>query len=189
MKVILASASPRRRELLKQIGIETEIVPSGCEEIDGKTNAAATVVELNARAKGQWVKTQTGDALPVIAADTVVALENKVLGKPADAEEAKAMLRFLSGKAHQVLTGVYVAFGGKVLVQVCTTDVYFRDLKEAEIEAYVATGEPLDKAGAYGIQGQGAILVKNIAGDYNNVVGLPLTAVYEMLQELGAWHK
>lgn len=189
MKVILASASPRRRELLKQIGIETEIVPSGCEEIDGQTHTAAEVVEYNAASKGQWVKAKTGDALPVIAADTVVALENQVLGKPADAEEAKAMLRFLSGKAHQVLTGVYVAFGGKALVQVCTTDVYFRDLKEAEIEAYVATGEPLDKAGAYGIQGQGAILVKNIAGDYNNVVGLPLTAVYEMLQELGAWHK
>lgn len=189
MKVVLASASPRRRELLKQIDIATEIFPSEFDEAADLDKDAAATVLFNAIGKGQWVKERTGDELPVIAADTVVARDGVILGKPRNEAEAKEMLHFLSGQAHQVLTGVYIAYAGKELSQVCTTQVYFRQLKDEEIAAYVATGEPLDKAGAYGIQGKGAILVERIEGDYNNVVGLPLTAVYEMLGELGAWHK
>ena len=189
MKVVLASASPRRRELLKQLDVATEIVPADFDEAVSLESDAAATVLFNAVGKGREVAARTGTELPVIAADTVVARDGVILGKPADAEEAKEMLRFLSGKVHQVLTGVYVAYGDRELSQVCTTQVYFRKLTEEEIEAYVATGEPLDKAGAYGIQGKGAILVEHIEGDYNNVVGLPLTLVYSMLRELGAWHK
>ena len=189
MQVILASASPRRRELLKQLHIETRIVPSEFAEAAAKDSDAAATVLFNAVGKGQWVKQRLGDALPVIAADTVVASDGAILGKPADEQEAKRMLQALSGKAHQVLTGVYLAYRGQELSAVCTTEVLFRTLSKEEIDDYVATGEPLDKAGAYGIQGRGAILVERIAGDYNNVVGLPLTLVYQLLQKLGAWNK
>ena len=140
----------------------------------------------NALGKCRAVAAQVGDAVPVVAADTVVVVDDDILGKPADAQAAAAMLNRLSGRAHQVLTGVAVKFAGKELAQVCATKVFFRHLTQAEIAAYVAGGEPLDKAGAYGIQGQGALLVEKIEGCYNNVVGLPLTMLYSMLKEVGA---
>lgn len=126
-----------------------------------------------------------GDELPVIAADTIVVIDNVILGKPQDAAAAKAMLQRLSGRTHQVMTGVAVHYKGQQLSKVCVTDVSFRQLTAEEIDAYIATGEPMDKAGAYGIQGRGAVLVEKINGCYNNVVGLPLSLLYLMMQRLG----
>lgn len=185
MQVILASASPRRQELLRQIGIDPLVCPADFNEVSGTESEAYDVVLANAVGKCQAVVKEHGDQLPVIAADTVVVIDGKILGKPADSKEAAAMLQRLSGRAHKVLTGVAVAYQGKQEKEVCETKVVFRDLTEQEIEAYIATGEPLDKAGAYGIQGKGAVLVEKIDGCYNNVVGLPLTRLHLMLAKLG----
>lgn len=185
-EVILASASPRRQELLRQMGLTPLVHPASFAEADGGAVAAHEIALGNARGKCAAVAAELGDSLPVIAADTIVVIDNDVLGKPKDAAAAVAMLRQLSGRSHQVLTGLAVRYQGRELADVVTTEVCFRRLTEAEIAAYVATGEPLDKAGAYGIQGRGAVLVEKIAGCYNNVVGLPLTRLYLMLQEIGA---
>lgn len=186
MQVILASASPRRQELLKQIGISPLVHPSSFAEADGTANEAQAIALGNALGKCKAVVSEVGDKLPVIAADTIVVIDNVILGKPKDADNAREMLRQLSGRTHQVMTGVAVSYKGQLLTDVCVTNVSFRQLSTEEIEKYVATGEPLDKAGAYGIQGKGAILVEKIEGCYNNVVGLPLTMLYLMLKKLGA---
>lgn len=184
MRVILASSSPRRLQLLQQIGIEPEVHPAAFDELStGKM--ADEVVLANAVGKCQAVCAACGDKVPVIAADTVVVLDNQVLGKPKDAADAVRMLTELSGRTHKVLTGVAVSFQGRQLAEVCETEVIFRTLTAAEIADYVATGEPLDKAGAYGIQGRGAVFVEKINGCYNNVVGLPLTRLHLMLAKLG----
>lgn len=184
MRVILASSSPRRLQLLQQIGIEAEVRPAAFDELStGKM--ADEVVLANAVGKCQAVCAACGDKMPVIAADTVVVLDGKILGKPKDAADAVRMLTELSGRTHKVLTGVAVSFDGRQLAEVCETEVIFRTLTAAEIADYVATGEPLDKAGAYGIQGRGAVFVEKINGCYNNVVGLPLTRLHLMLAKLG----
>ena len=139
----------------------------------------------NAAGKCAAVAAKMGDELPVIAADTIVVIDNVILGKPQDAAAAKAMLQRLSGRTHQVMTGVAVRYKGQQMSEVCITDVSFRQLTTEEIDAYIATGEPMDKAGAYGIQGRGAVLVEKINGCYNNVVGLPLSLLYLMMQRLG----
>ena len=187
MQVILASASPRRLELLKQIGIEPIVKPSHFEEASGLSKDAKTIVKDNALGKCLDIAKNLTTELAVIGADTIVVTEGAILGKPKDSADAILMLENLSGKAHQVMTGVAVSYQGKVISEVCVTDVVFRKLTLEEIKAYVATGEPLDKAGAYGIQGRGAVLVEKIDGDYNNVVGLPLTKVYSILKALGAF--
>ncbi len=186
VKVILASASPRRKALLEQVGWQAEIFPSKFEECADVFLDAETLVLKNALGKGRVVADICGDVLPVLAADTVVVIDGKVLGKPFDAEAARVMLHLLSGRTHEVLTGTAVFFQGREVVDVCVTEVRFRDLDEDEIESYIATQEPLDKAGAYGIQGKGAFLVDSIKGCYNNVVGLPLTTVYRMMRKIGA---
>lgn len=184
MRVILASSSPRRLQLLQQIGIEAEVRPAAFDELStGKM--ADEVVLTNAVGKCQAVCAAYGDKVPVIAADTVVVLDGQILGKPKDAADAVRMLTELSGRTHKVLTGVAVSFDGRQLAEVCDTEVIFRTLTAAEIADYVATGEPLDKAGAYGIQGRGAVFVEKINGCYNNVVGLPLTRLHLMLAKLG----
>lgn len=184
MRVILASSSPRRLQLLQQIGIEAEVRPAAFDELStGKM--ADEVVLANAVGKCQAVCAACGDKVPVIAADTVVVLDGKILGKPKDAADAVRMLTELSGRTHKVLTGVAVSFDGRQLAEVCETEVIFRTLTADEIADYVATGEPLDKAGAYGIQGRGAVFVEKINGCYNNVVGLPLTRLHLMLAKLG----
>lgn len=184
MRVILASSSPRRLQLLQQIGIEAEVRPAAFDELStGKM--ADEVVLANAVGKCQAVCAAYGDKVPVIAADTVVVLDGQILGKPKDAADAVRMLTELSGRTHKVLTGVAVSFDGRQLAEVCETEVIFRTLTAAEIADYVATGEPLDKAGAYGIQGRGAVFVEKINGCYNNVVGLPLTRLHLMLAKLG----
>lgn len=184
MRVILASSSPRRLQLLQQIGIEAEVRPAAFDELStGKM--ADEIVLANAVGKCQAVCAACGDKVPVIAADTVVVLDGQILGKPKDAADAVRMLTELSGRTHKVLTGVAVSFRGRQLAEVCETEVIFRTLTAAEIADYVATGEPLDKAGAYGIQGRGAVFVEKINGCYNNVVGLPLTRLHLMLAKLG----
>lgn len=184
MRVILASSSPRRLQLLQQIGIEAEVRPAAFDELStGKM--ADEVVLANAVGKCQAVCAACGDKVPVIAADTVVVLDGQILGKPKDAADAVRMLTELSGRTHKVLTGVAVSFQGRQLAEVCGTEVIFRTLTADEIADYVATGEPLDKAGAYGIQGRGAVFVEKINGCYNNVVGLPLTRLHLMLAKLG----
>ena len=184
MQVILASASPRRKDLLEQVNIKPLIFPADFAEVTCAENARQVVLK-NAEGKCQSVVKQKGDSIPVIAADTIVVIDGEILGKPKSAAEAADMLQHLSGRKHKVMTGVAVAYEGKLISEVCITDVFFRELTFEEIIAYVTTGEPLDKAGAYGIQGQGAILVEKIEGCYNNVVGLPLTQLYLMLKKLG----
>ena len=184
MKVILASASPRRLELLQQIGIEPIVCPADFDEGDGAASQADEIVIANALGKCRAVANLKGTEMPVIGADTVVVIDNVILGKPRDPKAACEMLRQLSGRSHEVLTGIAIKYKNKEVVDVVHTRVYFRSLSDAEIEAYVATGEPLDKAGAYGIQGRGAILVEKIDGCYNNVVGLPVSRVNELLNEM-----
>lgn len=173
MKIILASASPRRKELLTLAGIEYEVVVSQCEEIlpDGITPDKA--VEELARQKAEDVFSRNPDCM-IIAADTVVALGNTILGKPKDEDDAFNMLSSLSGRRHTVYTGVCIKTKDKTDIFHVATEVEFYPLSDKEIKDYIATKEPMDKAGAYGIQGKGFVLVKGIHGDYFNVVGLPL---------------
>lgn len=183
MKLILASGSPRRLELLQQIGIHPQVIVSHSEE--EKTDVTpAELVRHNALVKGRDVVRRVGDDIPVLSADTVVVLEGSILGKPGNPERAKAMLQRLSGKTHQVLTGMALFYKGRVLIHVETTDVTFTSLTEQDIETYAATGEPLDKAGAYGIQGRAAMFIPHIEGSYSNVVGLPLAALKKLIAEL-----
>ena len=186
MNIILASTSPRRRELLGQMGIrEFSIVsPEVDEHVPGHPAPAALVEELSARKAGAVAEKSGGDDL-VIAADTVVALDGAVLGKPRDEESAFAMLSALSGREHRVYTGVTVRQGERVRTAHEETAVRFRPLSPEEIRAYIATGEPMDKAGAYGIQGLGALLVEGIVGDYFNVMGLPVFRLGQMLGAFG----
>ncbi|MDO5426185.1 MAG: Maf family protein [Eubacteriales bacterium] len=186
-KIILASASPRRRELLTQAGIPFEVITSQTEEIITKETPGEAVMELalqKARAVAERLCT---DAI-VIGADTVVAIDGKILGKPADEADAKRMLELLSGRTHEVCTGVALLIreGERLRETVFFegTQVEMYPITEEEILSYIATGEPMDKAGAYAIQGRAAIFVKGIKGDYANVVGLPVGRLY---QELKKW--
>lgn len=186
MAIILASQSPRRRELLGQMGISDFIVrPAQGEELPHPELTPAQLVEELSRQKAQEVSATAAPGDVVIAADTVVAIDGRVLGKPRTAEQAEEMLSALSGRTHAVYTGVTLWKDGEVLTEHEETQVTFRPLAAREIRAYVATGEPMDKAGAYGIQGRGALLVERIAGDYCNVVGLPLGRLGRMLSALG----
>ena len=186
MKIILASQSPRRRELLERMGLEQfEIRPAaGAENASPALSPARLVEELSRQKAEEVALTAEADDV-IVAADTVVAADGRVLGKPHSREEAAEMLRFLSGRTHTVYTGVTVRRGGTVLTQHEATDVVFRPLTEDEIEAYADTGEPMDKAGAYGIQGRGCVLVEGIRGDYYNVMGLPVCRLALMLRQFG----
>ena len=196
-KVILASASPRRRELLHQVGLEPEIIPSQIEEIITCEEPEQIVKELS-RQKAErvadklfWMtETAHGDdksQIVVLGADTVVAVNGKILGKPATKEEAVQMIALLQGRAHQVYTGVTMIFGaeGERLTFAERTDVHVCSMSQEQMERYVMTGEPMDKAGAYGIQGCFAAFILGIEGDYNNVVGLPVGRVCRELMARG----
>ena len=236
MKIILASGSPRRLELLRQMGWDVEVhsfpfpeaetVSEATEKLDclrkqflfsgekGKTEKTTILSEndnakdmpiisekdmtllspyrdadlvcaYNALGKGRAAAKITGTGVPVVAADTIVVLGGQILGKPSDTADAKRTLQLLSGKEHIVKTATAVLYQNKTMLQVVATNVHFRILTEEETDWYVGTGEPLDKAGAYGIQGKGAVLVERIEGSYDNVVGLPVAVVYEMLVKLG----
>ena len=217
MKIILASASPRRKELLKQIGLEYEVLVSDAEEkvtsrspgkvveelagqkaacvyikyfLQTEENVPVVVQEhcpINQNIERQAVESVSDDLL-IISADTVVACDGQILGKPKDAEDAKVMLRSLQGRAHEVYTGVTFLYRREKDADVKmhtfheATKVHFYPMTEEEIAAYVATGDPLDKAGAYGIQGLCARYISGIEGDYNNVVGLPVGRLYQELK-------
>lgn len=200
-QIILASASPRRKELLEQIGLQFEICPAKGEEVITKTIPHEVVQELasqKAKEVAGMVKAYetsheelvTPQDIMVIGADTIVAYENQILGKPKDEEDAFRMLSMLSGNIHAVYTGVSIVLlgaSGKAgeMTFYEKTDVVMRAMSKDEIYRYIATGEPMDKAGAYGIQGKCAIYIDRIDGDYNNVVGLPVAAIYRELKKLG----
>lgn len=186
MKIILASQSPRRRELLARMGLDHfEIQPAAGEESASPHLSPAQLVEELSRQKAQEISLTAASEDIIIAADTVVAADDRVLGKPHSRNEAMDMLRFLSGRTHTVYTGVTVRQGEQVLTQHEATDVVFRPLTDREISAYVDTNEPMDKAGAYGIQGRGCVLVEGIRGDYYNVMGLPVCRLALMLRQFG----
>ena len=185
MKIVLASQSPRRKELLGRMGLEFVTQASKIDESAFDGLEARELVATLSREKAQWIARQLDGETLVIGADTVVVRDGAALGKPKDAEDAVAMLLSLSGRDHQVCTGVTVCRGNRVLTQVEETQVTFRDLTEAEVRQYVSTGEPMDKAGAYGIQGLGGLLVEGIRGDYSNVVGLPVCRLGQMLKDFG----
>ena len=181
--LILASASPRRAEILSMLGYEFEIIPADCDENTEGLSAAEAVGEL-ARRKAVAVARLHHDCV-VLGSDTLVAIEGKVLGKPKDEAQAAKMLRLLSGKTHSVYTGISAVQGDRCITQTVEAKVTFRNLTDDEIAAYIATGEPMDKAGAYGIQGKGAVLVEGIEGDFFNVMGLPAARVHLLLKEFG----
>lgn len=185
MKIVLASQSPRRKELLGRMGLEFVTQASKIDESAFDGLEARELVATLSREKAQWIARQLDGETLVIGADTVVVRDGAALGKPKDAEDAVAMLLSLSGRDHQVCTGVTVCRGDRVLTQVEETQVTFRELTEAEVRQYVSTGEPMDKAGAYGIQGLGGLLVEGIRGDYSNVVGLPVCRLGQMLKGFG----
>lgn len=183
-KIVLASGSPRRQELLRRMGITdfTVRVPEVEEYFPAGLTPEETVCYIS-REKSQAVASDADEI--VITADTMVFLDDKKLGKPADEAEALQMLTALQGRRHTVCTGVTVRQGAKALTRAQYTDVYFRPATQRELKAYIAGGEPMDKAGAYGVQGQGALLVERIDGDFFNVMGLPVVLLAEMLGEFG----
>ncbi len=182
MELILASQSPRRRELLGLLNMPFTVRVADIDETMDPNKSAQSEVARVSAAKAQAVPRRAGDI--VIAADTIVVLDGAILGKPTDQAHAKAMLTMLSGRTHQVMTGVTVLKDGQMLTHTEITDVTFRALTERQIDRYVATGEPMDKAGAYGIQGGAAVFAEGLKGDYYNVMGLPVCRLLQMLQSL-----
>jgi len=186
--VVLASSSPRRRELLNLIGIAHEVRPANLDESMRPREAPRRHAERLARDKASAVAMRDPDLI-TIAADTIVVINRKVLGKPVDMEDAARMLAMLSGREHTVITAVAVSRGRKLRSAIEEVKVKFRRLREEEIEAYIATGEPMDKAGAYGIQGYGATIVERVEGDYFAVMGLPLVRLIGLMRDVGVQYR
>lgn len=186
MKLILASASPRRKELLAKTGLPFDIIPAKGEETITKKIPAEVVMELSQQ-KAQEIAAQQDANCIIIGADTIVAKGDTIMGKPKDAEDAYRMLESISDDCHQVYTGVTIIRTGEQAESITfaeKTDVYLYPISEKDLEGYIASGDPMDKAGAYGIQGDFAVHVKGIEGDYYNVVGLPIGRVYQELKKL-----
>jgi septum formation protein len=185
-RIILASASPRRKELLEKLGLKFEVDASNCEEEIDPVLGPDELVRRISITKAKAVAQRHQDAV-IIAADTIGVIGKKLLGKPHTADEAGKMLAKISGKSHEVITGFTIldTVTNKIMTGTVSTKVYIKKLTQQEIAAYVQTGEPLDKAGAYGIQGRGAVIVEKIEGDYYNVMGLPLSALTVALIEFG----
>ena len=177
--LILASKSPRRKELLKQIGIPFVVVVSDAEEVSGNSWTPAALVVENAKRKARAVAEKYPDS-PVLGADTVVSSEGKIFGKPKDKDEARKILTALSGKMHEVTTGLALINRNEIRTTNVTTKVFFDTMTKADIDAYIATEESMDKAGAYTIQGKAARFIEKIEGSYSNVVGLPLNALIQL---------
>ena len=189
--IYLASASPRRREILVSLGFQPVLLASEIDETVQPGEAVADYVARMARQKNaaaRQLAAQRGLALaqPLLSADTVVALDNAILGKPRDAAHARELLESLSGREHQVWTAVCVSLGGQTLEAAQRSDVRFKELSTQEIAAYIASGEPLDKAGAYGIQGIGGVFVAHLSGSFSGVMGLPVFETVQLLRQLGA---
>ena len=187
-RIILASQSPRRRELLSLIGIPHEVRPADLDERVWPGESPAPHAERLARAKAEAVAATESDAV-VIGADTIVVLDGDILGKPGDAGDAASMLRRLAGRTHTVLTAVAVARDGRTVSGVESVEVTFRPMTTEQIDAYIATGEPMDKAGAYGIQGYGAVIVERVHGDYFAVMGLALGRLVGLLEQVGVTYR
>ena len=184
LKVVLASGSPRRHELLKLIGVDHEVAPADLDESQLPGEKPDAHAERLARAKSAAIAAGRADSL-VVGADTIVVVDQHILGKPRDVSDAARMLRMLSNRSHVVMTAVAVTLGGRTLSLVEKVTVIFRELTEDEIARYIATGEPMDKAGAYGIQGYGATIVRRIEGDYFAVMGLSLVRLVDLMTQLG----
>ena len=184
--IVLASKSPRRRELLTMLGVtDFEIIPAASEaDFPGDMHPGEAAIAV-ALGKAEEIAALAPAGSVVLAADTVVSLDGRILEKPADRDEAFAMLSALSGRSHTVYSGVVLIRGDEKICRYEATDVRFRTLSEAEIRRYIATGEPMDKAGAYGAQGVASVFIERIDGDFFNVVGLPLCTLGSMLAELG----
>jgi septum formation protein len=188
MKLILASKSPRRRELLGLMGLNFEVeVCDAPELVPSNASPEEIVCALGLQKTEAIVSNHPTDC--VLGADTLVFFEGAPLGKPANAEEAKAFLRRLQGHSHRVLTGIALLHPAGRDIRVCETEVTLAPMTEAELEWYVSTGEPLDKAGAYGIQGPGGMFVSSVNGSYFNVMGMPIQILYNMLQGAGLWQQ
>jgi septum formation protein len=187
-RVVLASSSPRRRELLTLVGISHEVEPANIDETLRTRETPRRYAERLAREKASAIATRDPNLI-TIGADTIVVINRKILGKPVDADQAGAMLRQLSGREHTVVTAVAVSRGKKLRSAVEEVRVRFRSLRADEIEAYIATGEPMDKAGAYGIQGYGATIVECIDGDYFAVMGLSLVRLVGLLRDVGVQYQ
>ena len=189
--IYLASTSPRRREILVSLGFQPVLLAAETDETARPGEAVADYVARMARQKNaaaRQLAAQRGLALaqPLLSADTVVALDNAILGKPRDAAHARELLESLSGREHQVWTAVCVSLGGQTLEAAQRSDVRFKELSAQEIAAYIASGEPLDKAGAYGIQGIGGVFVAHLSGSFSGVMGLPVFETVQLLRQLGA---
>lgn len=182
MSIILASQSPRRRELMGLFRVPFTVRVADIDETMDQNNSPAREVARVSALKAHAVERQPGDV--VIAADTIVVCDSQILGKPKDETDAFRMLRLLSGRAHQVMTGMTVLRGDRAITHTEVTDIHFRPLTDQEIEDYIRTGEPMDKAGAYGIQGGAALFADRIEGDYFNVVGLPVCRLGLILKDL-----
>ena len=187
-RVVLASSSPRRRDLLNLIGIEHEVRPPNIDETMRPGEVPRRHAERLAREKASAIATRDPDLI-TIGADTVVVINRKVLGKPKDKNDAARMLSMLSGREHTVVTAVAVSRGRKLRSAIEEVRVRFRVLHDDEIEAYIATGEPMDKAGAYGIQGYGATIVERVEGDYFAVMGLPLVRLVGLMRDVGVRYR
>jgi septum formation protein len=188
-RIILASESPRRSALLKSLGIKFSVMPSNADERSTGAENPGSYVKRVASLKAESVSARVKRGI-IIGADTVVVINKKIIGKPKDERDAFVTLKLLSGKTHTVMTGVCVInkYSGKRRVIVVSTKVRFRRLGNRIIRWYLNTGEPMGKAGSYAIQGKGSVLVNSIQGDYNNIVGLPLAALAEVLSEMGVLH-
>lgn len=183
--LILASASPRRQELLQQIGCDFRVFVSHAEELSESGVSPEKMATENARRKAEDVASRDTTGLPVLGADTVVAVDATILGKPKDEEDAARMLRLLSGRRHFVYTGVALVYHGATYTSVVQTTVWMDKMSDEEISAYIATGEPMDKAGAYAVQGIAAKFIPKIEGSFSNVVGLPLHEVKNLARKAG----
>jgi septum formation protein len=188
VRIILASQSPRRRELLALIGIAHEVMPADLDESVLPNEAPTAHAERLARAKAEAIARRESGAV-VIGSDTIVVLDGDILGKPRDHADAAATLRRLSGRTHTVHTAVAVARNGRLVSGVESVEVTFRPLSNEQIETYIATGEPMDKAGAYGIQGYGAVIVERVHGDYFAVMGLALGMLVGLLEQVGVEYR
>ena len=185
MELILASKSPRRRQLLEQMGLQFRVVTAQADETMDPAKPVDQEIGRVSRLKAEAVRSQVQAEDIIIAADTLVCIDGKRQGKPHTEREAAAMLRQLSGRDHTVMTGVSVSRGDRTQTFTEQTRIHFRSLSEAEIQAYVATGEPMDKAGAYGIQGLAGLFVTALDGDYYNVMGLPICRLTQVLRSFG----
>ena len=185
-KILLASASPRRRELIAELGMNYICISPDADETVPEGTSPVEAARLVARRKAEAARQMPeAEGRVVVSADTIVVVDGRIFGKPADAADAARMLRTLSGREHQVMTGVHVVLPDGFAAGFCeVTEVRFCDLEDDEIAAYIATGEPMDKAGAYGIQGKGKMLVEGIKGDYFNVVGLPVCRLRWLIKKM-----